>query len=200
MVNEKQDPANIKPFKGFVKVEISLPKNWKTAAGIHLIPNRDTAFKEISHYEGALTGIGKDCPPQLVEGAIYRVDKFAGTAMPTTGDKLIKVMDHTLLLGRVVGEKAADYVPHWQRMLIRVTSLREKTESGIISVGNNSSIFDMDVLGGEVIAVSPDMAEEVSVGDSVIWERHAGVEMKFENIDYISVPRYSLLAKVTSPQ
>jgi co-chaperonin GroES (HSP10) len=198
MINKKEKVESIKPLPGWVKVAIEMPKEIKTEGGIILMQDRDKTFKEIKTYDSIVLEKGEGVPDTVKVGNKYRLDVFAGTVIPTEGNKMIKVVEHTLLLGENNTDQAEDYIPNHERLLMKVTSLRDKTDKGIYAPGTQSSIFDLDTLGGEVVSVSPDQEEFYKKGEVLRWEAHAGVPMDFKDKkgDFVSIPIYAVLAKI----
>ena len=200
MIEVEEDPYTVKPMPNSVTVKIALPKEWITKGGIHVVANVDKAFKEIKYYEAEVIAVGKNCPKDIKVGNVYLLDKFGGYKVTTEGEHLIKVVEHTLLLGEVKKNISSEYYPHFERLLIKETELGNKTDAGIIVPNKLSDAFHQDTLRGVVINKAPDVGDHINVGDTVIWEKHAGVTMQFEDGVFISIPKYCLIAKIEAPQ
>jgi len=199
MIDLKEKVENIQPLEGQVKVKIKIPKEFVTESGIILTSQRDKVFKEADFYNVEVLEVGKGCPKDVQVAKVYRVDKFAGTAIPTEGEDLIKVIPHDLLLGED-SDNPEEFNPHEDRLLVKVTSQASKTKGGVIAPGNSGDIFETDTLGGEIIALSDNLTKEYKVGDKIRWESHAGYAMEFkggkDGEDYRSIQKFSILCKI----
>jgi len=76
-------------------------------------------------------------------------------------------------------------------VLLDPVAAAEKSQGGIILPDTAREAPDE----GIVAALPPTGSDEVSVGDRVLYKRHAGQEIKFENEKKLLVPIGDLLAK-----
>jgi len=198
MIDLKEQKDKIRPLPGSVKVSIKVPKGYTTESGIIVSANRSDVFKETEFYEAEVLALGEDCPDNIKVGSTYKVDKLAGYMIPTKEDEYIKVVAHSLLIGES-SEDPTQHKPHHERLLVKVTSLSDKTESGIIAPGNSGDIFESDTLGGEIINVSEDLEKEYKPGEKIRWEGYSGNTVPFkedEESNYRSIPKYAVICKV----
>ena len=85
--------------------------------------------------------------------------------------------------------------PLADRVLIEPMAAETKTASGIISPDNAKEKPQK----GKIVAVGNGTKEEkmtVSVGDTVLYGKYAGTELKFEGQDYLIMRESDLLAIV----
>lgn len=91
--------------------------------------------------------------------------------------------------------------PRLDYVLLKIEDKKEKkTESGIYVVKNNTN--DNRTQTGEVIAVGEGriletgefMPININVGDKVIFNKYAGIEVKHENETYLIVHERDILA------
>ncbi len=82
--------------------------------------------------------------------------------------------------------------PLGKRILIKQTEQEEVTKSGIVLPGTASK--EKPIIG-KVLAVGKKI-EEVSVGDKVIFEKHAGTEVKDGEETYLILEKDNVLAIV----
>ena len=86
-------------------------------------------------------------------------------------------------------------VPLGDRVVLKQVEAEETTKSGIVLPGTAKEKPQQ----AEVIAVGPgtdDVKMEVSVGDSVIYSKYAGTEVKVDDEEYIVVKQNDILAIV----
>lgn len=77
------------------------------------------------------------------------------------------------------------------RILVRPVTSSETKKGGII-------IPDVAVekpMEGEIVSVAEDATEEVAVGDSVIYGKHSGSELRIDDQEYVLLESGDLLAK-----
>ncbi len=86
-------------------------------------------------------------------------------------------------------------VPLGDRVVLKQVEAEETTKSGIVLPGSAQEKPQQ----AEVVAVGPGTDEvkmEVSVGDSVIYSKYAGTEVKVDEEEYIVVKQNDILAIV----
>ena len=86
-------------------------------------------------------------------------------------------------------------VPLGDRVVLKQLEAEETTKSGIVLPGSAQEKPQQ----AEVVAVGPGTDEvkmEVSVGDSVIYSKYAGTEVKVDDEEYIVVKQNDILAIV----
>ncbi|MBE6037027.1 MAG: co-chaperone GroES [Clostridiales bacterium] len=89
--------------------------------------------------------------------------------------------------------------PLGDRVVIKRVEAEEKTKSGIVLPGQAKEQPQL----AEVVAVGPgglvdgkEVKMEVAVGDTVIYSKYAGTEVKYEGVEYIIVAQRDILAIV----
>jgi chaperonin GroES len=85
--------------------------------------------------------------------------------------------------------------PLGERVVIKRLEAEEKTESGIVLPGQAKEQPQM----AEVIAVGPgtkDDPMELKVGDTVVFSKYAGTEIKFKGEEYTIMSQKDILATV----
>lgn len=89
--------------------------------------------------------------------------------------------------------------PLGDRVVIKRLEAEEKTKSGIVLPGQAKEQPQL----AEVIAVGPggmvdgkEIKMEVKVGDTVIFSKYAGTEIKIDGADYTIVSQRDILATV----
>jgi len=89
--------------------------------------------------------------------------------------------------------------PLGDRVVIKRVEAEEKTKSGIVLPGQAKEQPQL----AEVVAVGPgglvdgkEVNMEVAVGDTVIYSKYAGTEVKYEGVEYIIVAQRDILAIV----
>ena len=92
-------------------------------------------------------------------------------------------------------------IPLADRVVIKQLEAEETTKSGIVLPGQSKEKPQQ----AEVIAVGPggvvdgkEIKMEVKVGDSVIYSKYAGTEVKFDNEEYIIVKQDEILAIINN--
>ena len=90
-------------------------------------------------------------------------------------------------------------VPLGDRVVLKQLVAEETTKSGIVLPGQNKEKPQQ----AEVVAVGPggmvdgkEIKMEVKVGDSVIYSKYSGTEVKLEDEEYIIVKQSDILAIV----
>lgn len=88
--------------------------------------------------------------------------------------------------------------PLGDRVVIKQLEAEEKTKSGIILTGQKEKPQE-----AEVVAVGPggmvdgkEVKMEVKVGDTVIYSKYSGTEIKLDDVEYIIVKQSDILAVV----
>ena len=91
--------------------------------------------------------------------------------------------------------------PLGDRVVLKQMVAEETTKSGIVLPGQNKEKPQQ----AEVIAVGPggvvdgkEIKMEVKVGDSVIYSKYAGTEVKLDNEEYIIVKHDDILAIINN--
>ncbi|MDL2301801.1 co-chaperone GroES [Lachnospiraceae bacterium OttesenSCG-928-D06] len=91
--------------------------------------------------------------------------------------------------------------PLGDRVVLKQLVAEETTKSGIVLPGQNKEKPQQ----AEVVAVGPggvidgkEVKMEVKVGDSVIYSKYAGTEVKIEEDEYIIVKQSDILAVLVS--
>ncbi len=90
-------------------------------------------------------------------------------------------------------------VPLGDRVVLKAVEAEETTKSGIVLPGQNKEKPQQ----GEVVAVGPgevidgkEIKMEVKVGDTVIYSKYAGNEIKLDDDSFIIVRQSEILAVV----
>jgi len=90
-------------------------------------------------------------------------------------------------------------VPLGDRVVLKQLVAEETTKSGIVLPGQNKEKPQQ----AEVVAVGPggmvdgkEIKMDVKVGDSVIYSKYSGTEVKLEDVEYIIVKQSDILAIV----
>ena len=90
-------------------------------------------------------------------------------------------------------------VPLGDRVVLKQLVAEETTKSGIVLPGQNKEKPQQ----AEVVAVGPggmvdgkEIKMDVKVGDSVIYSKYSGTEVKLEDVEYIIVKQSDILAVV----
>ena len=90
-------------------------------------------------------------------------------------------------------------VPLGDRVVLKQLVAEETTKSGIVLPGQNKEKPQQ----AEVVAVGPggmvdgkEVKMDVKVGDSVIYSKYSGTEVKLEDVEYIIVKQSDILAIV----
>jgi co-chaperonin GroES (HSP10) len=202
MYNEKVMPGSVEAVKKYVLVEIEVPKESKTKSGIILRDSDPTTFKSNQNYRAVIDNCGGDVT-NFSGGEAVLLDKLAGTVIPSKGEKIFKICDESLILCTIKNKKMHpdNITPQSDRLLVKVTSLKEKTDSGIIVEGMKGDLYSLDTLGGEVIATSKETKKEFPKGTKIVWEAHAGLDIDFDSVEgvegkYLLLPVFSVLAKI----
>lgn len=81
-------------------------------------------------------------------------------------------------------------VPLADRVILKPVPAEVTTASGIVLTNKTEETH----LQAEIIAVGPDIPENVKVGDVVIYGRYTGTEVKVEGQTYIIVKQEDILA------
>ena len=84
-------------------------------------------------------------------------------------------------------------VPLGDRVVLKQVEAEETTKSGIVLPGAAKEKPQQ----AEVIAVGPGTEEvkmEVAVGDTVIYSKYAGTEVKLDDVEYTIVKQADILA------
>ncbi|MBE5893532.1 MAG: co-chaperone GroES [Lachnospiraceae bacterium] len=91
--------------------------------------------------------------------------------------------------------------PLGDRVVLKQLVAEETTKSGIVLPGQNKEKPQQ----AEVVAVGPggvvdgkEIKMEVKVGDSVIYSKYAGTEVKLDNEEYIIVKQDEILAIINN--
>ena len=85
--------------------------------------------------------------------------------------------------------------PLGERVVIKRVEAEEKTKSGIVLPGQAKEQPQM----AKVVAVGPGTSEdkmELKEGDTVIFSKYAGTEVKFEGEEYTIMSQKDILATV----
>lgn len=85
--------------------------------------------------------------------------------------------------------------PLGTRVVLKRAEAQEKTQGGIILSGTAKEQPQV----AEIVAVGPgtkDEAMELKVGDSVVFSKYAGTEIKYEGEEYIIMKQDDILAVV----
>ena len=85
--------------------------------------------------------------------------------------------------------------PLGERVVIKRLEAEEKTQSGIVLTGQAKEQPQM----AEVVAVGPgteDEKMELKVGDTVIFSKYAGTEVKYQGEEYTIMSQKDILATV----
>ena len=85
--------------------------------------------------------------------------------------------------------------PLGERVVIKRLEAEEKTQSGIVLPGQAKEQPQM----AEVVAVGPgtkDEKMELKPGDTVVFSRYAGTEIKYQGVEYSIMSQKDILATV----
>ena len=85
--------------------------------------------------------------------------------------------------------------PLADRVVLKKMEAEEKTKSGIVLPGSAKEQPQL----AEVLAVGPgpeDVKMEVAVGDTVIFSKYAGTEIKYDGEEYLIASQKDILAVV----
>lgn len=85
--------------------------------------------------------------------------------------------------------------PLADRVVLKKMEAEEKTKSGIVLPGSAKEQPQL----AEVLAVGPgteDVKMEVAVGDTVIFSKYAGTEVKYDGEEYLIASQKDILAVV----
>lgn len=207
MYNKKEIGSKIRPLRGDVLVQVVPPKTI-SKGGIIVSADRDTAFSKILTYECEILALGPLCKTGLKVGDICDMDVFAGTAIPVEGNDYLKVVPETMIVGvrdnpETMAKDAEPmsiyFRPNFERVLIKQNSLQPMTDGGIILTKQQSSPFETETLGGEILAVSDDIADDWEVGEQVRFEGAAGTPMQFADLegeDVRVMPYHMIMCKI----
>lgn len=202
MYNKKEIGEQIRPLRGDVLVRVVPPREI-TKGGILLSNSRDESFSKVLTYECEVLALGPKATRVKV-GDICDMDVFAGTAIPVEGDDYLKVVPETMIVGirtgaNEDGEAVSDkFKPNFERVLVKQNSLQPMTDGGIILTKQQSSPFELETLGGEILAVSDDVAD-FKVGEQVRFEGAAGTPLKFADLegeDVRVMPYHMIMCKI----
>lgn len=83
--------------------------------------------------------------------------------------------------------------PLEERVLVLPLQVEEKTIGGIIIPNTD----DSNVFRGKVVAIGRGVDLGISVGDTVLYAKNAGIELAHENEKYIIINQRDLLAVIT---
>ncbi len=81
-------------------------------------------------------------------------------------------------------------VPLGDRTVLKPVPAEVTTASGIVLTNKTEETH----LQAEVVAVGPEISDNVKVGDVVIYGRYTGTEVKVEGVTYIIVKQEDILA------
>ncbi|MBQ9700478.1 MAG: co-chaperone GroES [Lachnospiraceae bacterium] len=84
-------------------------------------------------------------------------------------------------------------VPLGNRLVIKQAVAEETTKSGIVLTGQTKE----KPQEAEVIAVGPEVKGEIKVGDTVIYSKYAGTNVKVDDVEYIIVNEEDVLAMLS---
>ena len=196
MYNKKEKVESIIPVAGHVAAAVEMPEDMVSKGGVIMTAHHKDKYSKGDNYNVRIVAVADDVT-DIAVGDRYITNKLAGVNIPTHGKEFIKIIDKSMLMGTNPSNEAAKCKPYHERLLVRITSLSETTESGIIAPGSMSNPFEMDTLGGEVLAVADDVTA-FKPGDVVRWEAHAGIDVDFsgEEKDLVMIPKYAVLAKI----
>ena len=84
--------------------------------------------------------------------------------------------------------------PLGKRVVIKVAETEQTTKSGFVLP---SSAKEKEQLG-EIVELGPDIEtkDNVQVGDQVFFKNYSGVEVEYEDADYLIIEHKDLLAKI----
>jgi co-chaperonin GroES (HSP10) len=203
MYNKKEIGEKIRPLGDNVLVRVMPPKEI-TKNGIYVGSSRSESFSKVLTYRCTVLALGPRSKGLKV-GDICHMDVFAGTAIPVEGDEYLKIVSSTMVVGVETGatedgEPVSDkFIPNFERVLIKQTSLRPTTDGGIILTKQQSSPFELDTLGGVILAVAPELEGEFAVGEKVRFEGSAGTPMSFADLEKEDVrvmPYHMVICKI----
>jgi len=81
-------------------------------------------------------------------------------------------------------------IPLGDRLVIKQVVAEETTKSGIVLPGQTKE----KPQEATVVAVGKDVKEELNVGDTVVYSKYAGTNVKVEDVEYIIVKEDDVLA------
>ena len=82
--------------------------------------------------------------------------------------------------------------PLADRVVLKKMEAEEKTKSGIVLPGSAKEQPQL----AEVLAGTEDVKMEVAVGDTVIFSKYAGTEVKYDGEEYLIASQKDILAVV----
>ena len=91
--------------------------------------------------------------------------------------------------------------PLSDRVVLKMVEAEETTKSGIILAGaakEKPSVAEVIAVGPGGVVDGKEIKMEVKVGDSVIYSKYAGTEVKFDNEEYIIVKQDEILAIINN--
>jgi len=90
--------------------------------------------------------------------------------------------------------------PLGDRVVIRVAKEEEKTVGGIVLASvakENPQIGEVIAVGeGRVLENGTKVPMEVKIGDTVMFEKYSGTEVKYEGVEYLIVSAKDIIATV----
>jgi len=81
-------------------------------------------------------------------------------------------------------------VPLGDRLVIKQVVAEETTKSGIVLTGQTKE----KPQEATIVAVGKDVKEELNVGDTVIYSKYSGNNVKVDDVEYIIVKEEDVLA------
>lgn len=81
-------------------------------------------------------------------------------------------------------------VPLGDRLVIKQVVAEETTKSGIVLPGQTKE----KPQEATIVAVGKDVKEELKAGDTVIYSKYAGTNVKVDDVEYIIVKEEDVLA------
>lgn len=205
MLEGREINGALQPLSNFVLVKVREAAA-ETAGGI-VLP--DQAKEKPTEGTVISTGPGKifletnvEVPVPVTAGQNVLYGKYDGSKVDYDQAEHTLIRDTDILLiydgDRMTIESAT---PAWDRILVKVDSSQESTNSGIMLV--QSSEFKAKASEGQVVSVGPgrltstgDRAPmNIAAGEYVKFREYAGTEIRIEGVDYLVVSLAECLAK-----
>ena len=87
-------------------------------------------------------------------------------------------------------------VPLGDRVVLKQVEAEETTASGIVLPGQKPQQAEVIAVGPGGVVNGKEVKMEVEVGNTVIYSKYAGTEVKMDGTDYIIVKQEDILAVI----
>lgn len=199
MHNLKEHVDELVALGEMVIIEQLQPKK----SSLHIIHKEKEQWDGFEMRICRIVSVGPLVPGGVNPGDHFLADRLAGVVIPTMEKGFIKTIHHSLLvakMNKVEQIKIEDLEPYNNRLLVKVISLVDKTDGGIIIPDiKHTDLFELESLGVEIIAVSSDLTAQFEPGEKLRIEAHSTIPLnsvsKFD-ADFRIVDSHSVLAKI----